>query len=69
MAELDREKMLKKYRFLTNTTKSAIDKGYPIRELPCLICNKPITQQDVDSDNCEANVSSGHWTFFHRTCI
>lgn len=69
MSELDREKMLKKYRYLTNTTKSAIDKKYPVKELPCIICGKPITEQDVNRENCEATVNKGSWSFFHRACM
>ena len=64
MAELSREKMLKKYRFLTNTTKSAIEKRLPVKELPCSICGKPIAEID-----CEANVNKGTWTFFHNQCV
>lgn len=69
MATLDKEKMLRKYRYFTNTTKTAKDKGYLAKELPCVICGKPITQNDVDTDNCEANVTKGNWTFFHRACM
>ena len=66
---MEREKMLKKYRYLTNTTKSAKEKLLPERELLCRVCGKPITQQDVDTDNCEATVTKDIWTFFHTTCV
>lgn len=68
MAELDREKMLRKYRYFTNTTKSAKEKLLPVKDLPCIICNKPITERDVDNDNCEANINNGTWVFFHKSC-
>lgn len=69
MSLMEREKMLKKYRYLTNTTKTAKERQYLEKELPCKICGKPITEQDVESDNCEATVRKGDWSFFHRTCI
>ena len=69
MAEITREKMLRKYRYLTNTTKTAKERRLPERELLCIVCNKPITLQDIDEENCEANVNKGNWIFFHRTCV
>lgn len=68
MAELTREKMLRKYRYITNTTKTAKERKLPERELLCTICKQPITLQDVEEENCEANVNKGDWIFFHRTC-
>ena len=69
MAEITREKMLRKYRYLTNTTKTAQKKKYLAKELPCIICGKPITEQDVEIDNCEAVAKGKIWKFFHKDCM
>lgn len=68
MTIISRDKMLKKYRFLTNTTEAAVKKMLPVRELLCSICNQPITDRDA-IDNCEAVVEGDKWRFFHKTCI
>lgn len=68
MSELSRLKMLKKYKYLTNTTESAKKRLLPEKELLCSICGEPITQQD-SIENCEAIVNNSTWRFFHRTCV
>lgn len=66
---IDHDKMLKKYRYLTQTTESAKKKMLPEKELPCIVCGKPITLRDVDTDNCQANINKGSWIWMHTSCI
>ncbi len=60
---MTRESVIKKFKFVTNTTASAIKKGYPKKEIRCSSCDKVLSDADFDSMEY-AFESSGEEKFF-----
>ena len=66
---MDQNALLIKYKYASNTTKTAIEKGYKTKEVLCCICNKPISLEEAEAGIIEYSKSShGHGVFFHRQC-
>lgn len=65
---ISEEKMIKKYRFLTNTTESAKKKMLPQKEVLCTVCNKEVTDTDLAMNNVGCTVKGDEWRFFHKDC-
>lgn len=46
---MTRESVVKKFKFASNTTASAIKKGYPRKEIKCPSCGKVLSEADFDN--------------------
>lgn len=69
MATISEEKMIKKYKFMTNTTEAAKEKMLPEKQVFCLICNNIITEQQVHQGEVNCKVDKDVWKFFHNKCF
>lgn len=68
MAVISEEKMIKKFKFMTNTTEAAKKKMLPEKQIFCLICNNIITERQVYEHEVNCKVDGNTWKFFHNKC-
>lgn len=69
MATISEEKMIKKYKFMTNTTEAAKKKMLPEKEVDCLICGNPVTERQIYQGEANCKVDNNIWKFFHNKCF
>lgn len=60
--------MVRRFRYLSNTTPTAIKKGYPKKEIQCNLCGGVLTEDDFDDmEYIQTHDKDEH--FYHRKCI
>lgn len=62
------EAMVKRFKYLTNTTSTAIKKGYPKKDIKCGVCDRVLSEDDFPVMEY-VKTKSGSENFYHHDCV